>query len=105
MPQMSDEIKNLRGPKKVLRINDSAFALPDDFDGSLQDAMTLFLEYNQEIQKNKKRELPVDPSGLFSPIGVITVAGNEVKCCVEAHIYELTDEGHYVDVTPDSDLG
>lgn len=101
MPQINDEIKKIKGPKKVLHINNSAFILPDDFVGTIQDAMTLFLEYHHDTHKNNKPELPVDPSGLFSPIGILAVGGDEVKCCIDARIYELTDEGHYIDVTID----
>lgn len=103
MPQMNEDIKKLKGPKKVLHINNSAFILPDDFSGTLQDAMKLFLDYHNGIHENNKSEIQVDPSGLFTPIGILAVAGDEIKCCVEAHIYELSDDGSYIDVTPESE--
>lgn len=103
MPQINEEISKLKGPKKVLHINNSAFVLPDDFNGSIQDAMKLFLQYHEKAHSNHKTEFPVDPSGLFSPIGILAVGGDDIKCCVEARIYELGDDGKYIDVTPESD--
>lgn len=103
MPQNNEAYTKLKAPKKVLHINDSAFVLPDDFNGSIQDAMKLFLEYHNESHENNKTELPVDPSGLFTPIGILAVAGENIKCCVEARIYELSEDGSYIDITPDSD--
>lgn len=100
MPHIEETLKKIKGPKKVLHINNSAFILPDDFSGNIQDAMKLFLEYHNITHEENKTEFPVDPSGLFTPIGILAIGGDELKCCVDARIYELTDEGTYIDITP-----
>ena len=88
-----------KGPKKVLQINDAAFALPDDFNGTIQEAMKLFLEYHQQAVNEHKPEIIIDQSRLFTPIGILTVAdenNEDIKCCIEARIYKLDKSGHYV---------
>lgn len=102
MPQIEPDYY-IKGPKKVLHIYDSAFALPDDFNGSIQDAMKLFLEYHEKMLKQHKEGVQIDQSRLFTPMGVLAVAhenNDNLKCCVEARIYELNEFGRYVDVTP-----
>ena len=51
----------INGPKKVLQIYDAAFALPDDFNGNIQDAMKLFLEYHEKvISEIRKKKLLIN---------------------------------------------
>ena len=98
MPQIEPDHK-IKGPKKVLQIYDAAFALPDDFNGTIQDAMKLFLEYHEEVVKTNKQEREIDQSNLFTPIGILTVGEGEIKCCIEARLYELSDNGEYIEMT------
>lgn len=103
MPQTIEPDHHIKGPKKVLHIYDSAFALPDDFNGSIQDAMKLFLEYHEKMVEKHKGGVEIDQSRLFTPMGVLAVAhenADDLQCCVEARIYELNEFGRYVDVTP-----
>lgn len=100
MPQIEPE-HEIHGPKKVLQIYDAAFALPDDFDGTIQDAMKLFLEYHEKIVAENKKEKIVDKSRLFTPLGIISVGEGDIKCCIEARIYELDENGTYVAVNTD----
>ncbi len=100
MPQIEPE-HEIHGPKKVLQIYDAAFALPDDFDGTIQDAMKLFLEYHEKVVAENKKEKIVDKSRLFTPLGIISVGEGDIKCCIEARIYELDENGTYVAVNTD----
>lgn len=100
MPQIEPE-HEIHGPKKVLQIYDAAFALPDDFNGTIQDAMKLFLEYHEKVVAENKKEKIVDKSRLFTPLGIISVGEGDIKCCIEARIYELDENGTYVVVNTD----
>ena len=100
MPQIEPE-HEIHGPKKGLQIYDAAFALPDDFDGTIQDAMKLFLEYHEKVVAENKKEKIVDKSRLFTPLGIISVGEGDIKCCIEARIYELDENGTYVAVNTD----
>ena len=98
MPQIEPNHK-IRGPKKVLQIYDAAFALPDDFDGTIQDAMKLFLEYHEKVTSENKKGAVVDTSRLFTPMGIIAIGKDKIKCCIEARLYELTDNGEYIEMS------
>lgn len=88
------------GPKKVLQIKDAVFILPDDFNGNIQDAMNLFLEYSMSASKDH-HEFKTDPNRIFTPLGILTINPNtNIKCCMEASLYELKD-GYYVDMLPE----
>ena len=102
MPQIEPDYY-IKGPKKVLHIYDSAFALPDDFNGSIQDAMKLFLEYHEKMLKQHKEGVQIDQSRFFTPMGILAVAlETNASClsCVEARVYKVNECGRYVDVTP-----
>ena len=91
----------INGPKKVLQIYDAAFALPDDFNGNIQDDMKLFLEYHEKVISENKKEKIVDKSRLFTPLGIISIGKGDIKCCIEAKIYELDDNGNYILIDSD----
>lgn len=96
MPQ-TDSNNLTNGPKKVLHIYDAVFVLPDDFSGTIQDAMKLFLEYQNKVSKENIPESKIDPNRLFTPLGILTVSRDKIKCCMEARLYELKD-GYYVEM-------
>ena len=84
-------------PKKVLHIYDAVFILPDDFSGTIQDAMKLFLEYQNKVSEENIPESKLDPNRLFTPLGILTISPDDIKCCMEAKLYELKD-GYYVEM-------
>ena len=96
MPQ-TDSNNLTNGPKKVLHIYDAVFVLPDDFSGTIQDAMKLFLEYQNKVSKENIPESKIDPNRLFTPLGILTVSRDKIKCCMEARLYELKD-GYYIEM-------
>ena len=100
MPHTTDHIPH--GPKKVLHIYDAVFVLPDDFSGSIQDAMKLFLEYQNKASEENIPESKLDPNRLFTPLGILTISPDKIKCCMEAKLYELKD-GYYVEMEENSD--
>lgn len=101
MAQMIESNNTIKGPKKILHINEVAFALPDDFNGTIRDAMKLFLEYHNKTISENTPEIKTDYSRLFTPMGILSITKDKMKCCVEAKIYELNDEGYYVEVDSD----
>ena len=84
-------------PKKILHINDAVFVLPDEFKGTIQDAMKLFLEYQNKVCEEKLPKSKIDPNRLFTPLGSLTISPNKLRCCMEAKLYELKD-GYYVEM-------
>ena len=78
-------------PKKFLLIKECTFILPDDFDGSLEDAFTEFLKY-------RASHLPeagyYDELGLFSTYNLLVHAKGDPKVCGQYMLCEL-DDGHY----------
>lgn len=83
-------------PQKILRVRDSTFVLPDDFNGSYKDAIGLFLRYLETTEDAARH---VDEYGLYSPLGVLTTYP-ELKACVDGAIFVLED-GQYVEL-PDT---
>ena len=90
-------------PKKVLHINDAVFVLPDEFKGTIQDAMKLFLEYQNKVCEEKLPESKIDPNRLFTPLGILTISPNKLQCCMEAKLYKLKD-GYYVEMSEDEEI-
>ena len=84
-------------PKKILHINDAVFVLPDDFDGTIQDAMKLFLEYQNKVSEENLPKSKIDPNRLFTPLGILTISPDKIRCCMEAKLYRLED-GYYVEM-------
>ena len=96
MPQ-TDSNNLTNGPKKFLHNYDAVFVLPDDFSGTIQDAMKLFLEYQNKVSEENIPESKLDPNRLFTPLGILTISPDDIKCCMEAKLYELKD-GYYVEM-------
>lgn len=80
-------------PKKILRIRDLTFILPEDFDGTVEEAFTLFLEYRSRNRNNAQYS---DPNGLFSSLQyLISDIGAGQRACGDGAVYVLRDN-HYV---------
>lgn len=76
-------------PKKILRIKDLMFILPDTFSGDLSQALELFLKYRE---KNAKNRHTVDPDDILSAAEILMMTINEsAKFCGQYGIFELVD--------------
>lgn len=73
-------------PKKILMIKDCTFILPDDFQGTLEDAFEQFLRYRADHLKNASY---VDDANIFSTFDILLHSGQEPKVCGQYAIYEL----------------
>lgn len=69
-------------------IKDCTFILPDDFEGSLEDAFSQFLNYRTDHLKNAKH---VDDSNIFSTFDILLHSRQQSKVCGQYAIYELVD--------------
>ncbi len=78
-------------PKKILRIRDAVFVLPDDFKGTFEDAFRLFLKYHSEHTHNPEY---VDPNAFYTPLGVIAQSNTERLVCCDCSLFEL-ENGTY----------
>lgn len=81
-----------RLPKNVLYVKDFSFILPDDFEGTLEDAFMLFLEYRKE--KYQTRNI-IDPKNEFNSLEVIFQTPDEKRVCGLYGIFHLSDEEKY----------
>ena len=84
-------------PKKILLIKDCTFILPDDFEGSYEDAFSKFLEYHK---KHLKDAIAVDDSNIFSTFDILLHSNKSSKVCGQYAVYELVD-GKYQVMDPD----
>jgi hypothetical protein len=83
---------NTNLPKKVLRIEDLTFILPDDFDGNLQSALRLLAEYlDIEFRDGK-----FDPKGKSEKMPSLfeDTEGNN-RAAMMYGIFEIDDDGNY----------
>lgn len=75
-------------PKKILRIKDFTYILPDDFSGSFDDAVSEFLKYSRN--KNKHDTLSGEMNN-YSSVNVLLSSDNEAKACGAYGIFELDE--------------
>jgi len=75
-------------PKKLLRIEELTFILPDDFDGGAIDAMETLLEY---IKKNEVRYLSDNDSTMVS----LLTSPENPRLCFKYGIFEKVDDQPY----------
>ena len=80
-------------PKKILVIRDCTFILPDDFEGTTEDAFAEFLEYQKE---NSDKASYGDSFGLFSTFNMLMYLVENARVCGEYAILTLNDEGKYI---------
>ena len=72
-------------PKKILVIKDCTFILPDDFEGSVDDAFDELLKYRRDNLKNGRY---LDDNSLLH-------GKDREKCCGHYALYELIDGSNY----------
>lgn len=82
-------------PKKILKIRDAVFVLPDDFEGSFHDALHEFLKYQESLAE--PHDTFKDPNGLLTPLGILLGDEDGHRVAAELSIYELKD-GNYIPV-------
>ena len=75
-------------PKKILLVKDCTFILPDEFNGTLEEAFSEFLKYRIEHLKEANY---IDDSGIFSTFDVLMHTGEKTRVCGQYAIYELVD--------------
>ena len=63
-------------PKKILLIRDCTFILPNDFNGTIEDAFKEFLKYREE---NIQSATYVSDTGLFSTFDLILYANYDKR--------------------------
>lgn len=82
-------------PKNILRVRDLTFILPDDFNGTFEDAFEEFIRYRKiNIDKAKK----IVDSGDISSIEMLLAShSDEMRACGEYGIFQLID-GKYVSI-------
>jgi hypothetical protein len=84
-------MQELHLPKKILRVEDLTFILPDDFDGDLQSALRLLANYlDVEFQNGKfnpKEKSEKFPS-LFEDDGTN-------RASMKYGIFEMDENGNY----------
>lgn len=82
-------------PRKILHIRDLTFILPDDFEGTIDDAMAEFLKYRRGIREHDVHY--IDDGGIFSTAGLLLNSGktDTVRVCGEYGLFEFRD-GAYV---------
>lgn len=81
-------------PKKFLRIHELTFALPDDFEGTVEDAMDLLLEYRTQHRNHRDNAEYMDPLGIFTTMECLIHASNGGRLCADEAIYELNGDAY-----------
>lgn len=79
-------------PKKFLRIKEITFILPDDFDGTIEDALNLFTEYRLAHRSGARYK---DPDDLLSTFDSIISSKLDERVCGEEAIYELIGDMYH----------
>ena len=77
-------------PKKILRISDVIFILPDNFNGTLQNALMLLASY-LNVKQNEEN---------FNPKGNVPIKSKNpeyetMKVSMEWGIFEIDENGNY----------
>lgn len=78
-------------PKKILRIQELTFILPDDFSGTVEDATELLLQYRAGHLKDAQFN---DPNNTMSTLELLVTSNRDEKVCGDGAVYELIN-GHY----------
>jgi hypothetical protein len=91
-------------PKKILRIKDFTYILPDNFSGSFEDALKNFLEYNE--QKKQSKDSLCDDSADYSSVKTLLSTEDDSKASGAYGIFEFDAElGKYVLVASENREG
>ena len=85
-------------PKKILRIEDLIFILPDDFDGDLQSGLRLLADYlDMEFKKDKKSNKKKRSTANVEKDNLTVLLENKdtVQVAMNYGIFEIDENGKY----------
>lgn len=85
-------------PKKILRIEDLIFILPDDFDGDLQSGLRLLADYlDMEFKKDKKSKKMKSSTSNVEKDNLTMLLENKdtVQVAMNYGIFEIDENGNY----------
>ena len=80
-------------PNKVLIIRDASFILPEDFNGTLHDALELFLQY--EVSVNRNDDKKITQENMLTSLGTLLVSDGNFKACAEIGVFTWEDGKGY----------
>ena len=85
-------------PKKILRIEDLIFILPDDFDGDLQSGLRLLADYlDVEFKKDKNSKKSKRSTSNVEKDNLTMLLENKdtVQLSMNYGIFEIDENGNY----------
>lgn len=85
-------------PKKILRIEDLIFILPDDFDGDLQSGLRLLADYlDVELKKDKNSKKSKRSTSNVEKDNLTMLLENKdtVQVAMNYGIFEIDENGNY----------
>ena len=85
-------------PKKILRIEDLIFILPDDFDGDLQSGLRLLADYlDVEFKKDKNSKKSKRSTSNVEKDNLTMLLENKdtVQVAMNYGIFEIHENGNY----------
>lgn len=85
-------------PKKILRIEDLIFILPDDFDGDLQSGLRLLADYLEvEFKKDKNSKKSKRSTSNVEKDNLTMLLENKdtVQVAMNYGIFEIDENGNY----------
>jgi hypothetical protein len=75
--------------KKILNIQECYFILPDDFKGTLGEALSLLAEYR--LNAEKENQIHTSDIDCYE----ILTKNNDIKCSIKYGIYELSKDNEW----------
>ena len=85
-------------PKKILRIEDLIFILPDDFDGDLRSGLRLLADYlDMEFKKDKNSKKSKRSTSNVEKDNLTMLLENKdtVQVAMNYGIFEIDENGNY----------
>lgn len=80
--------------KKIFKIEDCAFNLPDNFNGTLGDALMLLAKYRLEQEKMKNVN-NIEMTDTMPNCYEELIKKDDIKCSITYGIYELSKDNTY----------
>lgn len=75
--------------KKLLSIGECQFSLPDDFEGTLGDALLLLANHRLEAEKNKS----ISREDIDTPCYDKLRTKNDIKCAIKYSLSKVSEDG------------
>lgn len=82
-------INMLNSKCKLLSIQECHFNLPDDFDGSLGDALMLLAKYRLQCESDKKVNRKNDYGDCYRDL----IENNDINCSIKYALCKISDDG------------